>query len=423
MPLTDVLCRAAKPGEKIHKLSDGGGLQLWVQPTGSKLWRLAYRVGKKQKVLALGSYPLVSLADAREARTDAKRQLLRGIDPSEERRALKAAPDCLVVTFGDVAQEYLALQRRNNRAPATITKLEWLVGLSDPDLGKRPLSEIKSPDVLAVLRQVEGRERFETARRLRSTIGAIFRLGAAQGLTEADPTLALRGVLAKPPRKHRAAITDGKGFGGLLRVIDGFEGQPTTKAALQLLAILFPRPIELRGARWPEFDLEEAVWSLPGERMKMRRPHFVPLARQAVSILRELRKLTGTADYVFPSLRTRKKPLSENTFNAALRRLGYSQDEATAHGFRASASTLLNESKRWHPDAIERQLAHVEEDEARKAYARGAHWDERVEMMQWWADHLDVLKKSSEFARQGDCLPNPQRVGAALSGQLRMPPE
>lgn len=393
MPLTDAACRAAKPREKLRKLSDGGGLQLWVQPTGVKLWRVAYRFDQKQKVLALGAYPFVSLAAAREARNDAKRQLLRGEDPGEQRKAAKVAAKQPVASFSAIAQDYVALQRRNKRATATLNKLEWLIGLAEARLGNKRLSDIKSPDVLEVLREIEGRERFETARRLRSTLGAIFRLGAAQGVTETDPTLALRGALARPPRKPRAAVTDARGFGALLRVIDGFDGQPTTRSALKLLTLLFPRPGELRGARWPEFDLDEAIWSVPGERMKMRRPHIVPLSRQAIEILTDLRRVTGDAPYVFPSLRTVHKPLSENTFNAALRRLGYSQSEATAHGFRASASTLLNESKRWHADAIERQLAHTDKDDTRGAYARGAYWNERVEMMQWWADHLDVLKR------------------------------
>lgn len=399
MPLTDAACRSAKPAEKLRKLSDGGGLQLWIQPSGVKLWRVAYRFNAKQKVIALGSYPLVSLAEAREARNDVKRQLLAGHDPAEQRRAAKLAANQPGATFTAIAQDYLALQRRNQRAAATLDKLEWLIGLAKPQLGNRRLSDIKSPDVLAVLRELEGRERFETARRLRSTLGAIFRLGAAQGVSEADPTLALRGALARPPRKSHAAITDARGFGALLRVVDGFEGQPTTKSALKLLALLFPRPGELRGARWPEFDLEAAVWSIPAERMKMRKLHFIPLSRQSVVILTDLQRITGNAPYLFPSLRTVKKPLSENTFNAALRRLGYAQSEATAHGFRASASTLLNESKLWHADAIERQLAHLDKDETRAVYARGAYWDERVRMMQWWADYLDTLRAQPTLSR------------------------
>lgn len=244
-----------------------------------------------------------------------------------------------------------------------------------------------------VLREVEKRGRHESARRLRSTIGSIFRYAIATVRADTDPTVALQGALIKPTVTPRAAVTDPKAFGALLRAIDAFDGQPTTHAALKLMALLFPRPGELRAAEWPEFDFKKDVWIIPASRMKMRRPHQVPLSKQTVAVLRSLQEITGSGTLLFPSLRAHDRPISDNTLNAALRRLGYSKEEASAHGFRATASSLLNESGKWHPDAIERQLAHIENNDVRRAYARAEHWKERVKMMQWWADYLDRLKK------------------------------
>jgi integrase len=391
MPLTDIRCRNAKAGPKLVKLSDGGGLQLWLQPQGAKLWRLAYRFAGKQKLFAIGAYPLISLADARRARDDAKRLLAAGTDPSQAKQDAKTS-QAGQATFRTIAEEYVAKLKREGRADKTISKIEWLLSFAYPMIGHRDIIEIKPTDVLAVLRKVEQRGRHETARRLRSTIGSVFRYAVATARAENDPTFALKGALTTPVVKPRAAVTDPRAFGALLRAIDGFDGQPTTRAALKLMALLFPRPGELRMAEWSEFDLEAAVWTIPAARTKMRRPHRVPLSRQAVEILNELHAFTGNGKLVFPCVRTVLRPLSENTLNAALRRMGYSQDQATAHGFRATASTLLNESGKWHSDAIERQLAHVESDDVRRAYARGEHWDERVKMMAWWAGYLDDLK-------------------------------
>jgi integrase len=397
MSLTDAACRTARSAGRLHKLSDGGGLQLWVFPHGSKLWRVAYRYGGKQKLLAVGPYPLVSLADAREARNDLKKQLRSGVDPSDARRAAHTSAKQASNTFATFADQLLELKRKGGKAEATLTKLTWLIGLALPKLGSRHPSKISAAEVLGVLRAVEQRERYETAKRLRAVIGAVFRLAVASGEAETDPTFALRDALASPPRKSRAAVTTPKEFGALLRVIDGFDGQPTTKAALQLLALLFPRPGELRAARWAEINWSDGVWTIPADRTKMRRPHHVPLSKQALAVLAKLQQITGQGPFLFPSIRTVKKTLSENTFNAALRRLGYTQEEATAHGFRASASTLLNEAGLWNRDAIERQLAHVDEDEVRRAYARGFFWEERIKMMQWWADYLDELKSSQNI--------------------------
>ena len=392
MPLTDAACRAAKPRATLVKLSDSGGLQLWVQPNGTRSWRLAYRFGRKQKVLAIGAYPATPLSDARRARDAAKHLLVNGIDPSEAKKEAKAARAVSGTTFRPIAVEYVAKLKREGRAASTLSKIEWLLSFALPTLGNRSITEIRPTDVLTVLRGVEQRGRHETARRLRSTISSVFRYAVATARAENDPTIALRGALTTPVVKPRAAVTDPKAFGALLRAIDGFDGQPATKAAFKLMALLFPRPGELRAAEWTEFDLDAAVWTIPASRTKMRRSHRVPLSHQAIRILNDLYAITGKGILVFPGVRTVLRPISENTVNAALRRLGYSKDEATAHGFRATASTLLNESGKWNPDAIERQLAHVENNDVRRAYARGEHWEERVKMMKWWADHIDRLK-------------------------------
>ena len=392
MPLTDAACRAAKPTSALRKLSDMGGLQLWVTPTGSRLWRLAYRFAGKQKLLSIGAYPDVSLLMAREARDDAKKLLAEGRDPSAAKKLSKLAGDRLDNTFRAIAQEYVAKLQREGRAVTTITKIEWLLGFAVPVLGTLKVDTIRPIEVLAVLRKVEARGRYETARRLRSTIGSVFRYAIATARAESDPTAPLQGALTSPIVKSRAAITEPAPVGALLRAIDDFDGQPTTRAALKLMALLFPRPGELRAAQWSEFDFRTATWTIPPERTKMRRPHRVPLPRQALEELANLRTTLGVGGLVFPSVRTVKRPISENTLNAALRRLGYSKDQATAHGFRATASTLLNESGKWSSDAIERQLGHIEGNDVRRAYARGENWEERVAMMSWWADYLDRLR-------------------------------
>jgi integrase len=399
MALTDLTIRKAKPGERLVKLSDGGGLQLWITPTGGKFWHIAYRFAGKQKRIAIGAYGVlpagVPLEAARKRRDEAAGLLREGIDPATHKRHEKAArAEAQGNTFAVVANELLAKLEREGRAKATMEKIRWLLDFARPLMGERPIGEISAAEILDVLRKVEARGRLETARRLRSTIGSVFRYAIATARAENDPTVALRGALTAPNPQHRAAITDPVAFGGLLRAIEGFEGQPTTKAALQLMALLACRPGELRHATWTEFDLEDREWSIPAERTKMRRPHRVPLPPQAVAILKSLHPITGhgAAGLVFPGLRSVTRPISENTLNGALRRIGYSQEEATAHGFRSTFSTLANESGKWNPDAIERQLAHVENNDVRRAYARGEHWDERVKLMTWWADHLDTLR-------------------------------
>ena len=395
MPLTDLKCRKQKPGPKLKKLSDMGGLQLWVFPNGSKLWRYAYRFAGKQKLLALGKYPALSLLQARVERGMANSQLREGSDPCRARRQAKFECEFPGDSFEIVAKEYLEKLKREGRAEATLEKIEWLLGFVLPDLGPRSIRDIRPIDVLGVLRKVERKGRFETARRLRSTIGAVCRYAIATARAEIDPTAPLQGALTTPTVKSRAAITEPNAFGGFLRSIDGFCGQHTTHAALKLMALLFPRPGELRVAQWKEFDLDGAIWTIPAARTKMRREHRVPLSPQAIAVLRGLNTMMGVGGLIFPCVRTVRRPISENTMNAAIRRLGYSQEEATAHGFRATASTLLNESGLWNADAIERQLAHVEPSDVRRAYARGEHWEERVRMMTWWAGYLDQLKSSA----------------------------
>lgn len=393
MPLTDLACRKAKPREKLYKLSDMGGLQLWVYPNGSRLWRFAYRYRGKQKGLSIGKYPNVTLVQARAERERAKDLLAAGEDPSHVRQVEKLESQFPDDSFETVANEYLEKLRREKRAKATLEKTEWLLDFAKPILGPKRVGDIRPVEVLAVLRAVERRGRYETARRLRSTIGAVCRYAIATARAETDPTSDLQGALTTPTVTPRAAITDAKAFGGLLRAIDGFDGQPMTRIALQLMALLFPRPGELRTAEWREFDFEEARWTIPAEKTKMRRAHRVPLSSQALSHLKALKEMTGDGALLFPSVRSADRPISDNTLNAALRRMGYSKDEATAHGFRASASTLLNESGQWNPDAIERQLGHVEENDVRRAYARGEHWDERAKMMVWWGEELDRLRR------------------------------
>lgn len=392
MPLTDITCRSTKPQSTLRKLSDMGGLQLWIFPTGSKLWRLAYRYNGKQKTLALGRYPEMSLHDARRRRDEAKDQLRDGVDPSFARKQERIERLSSNATFDIVADEYLEKLQREGRAPATMKKLTWMLRFARPALGSLEVQAIQPIDVLGVLRKVEAMGRYDTADTLRAVIGAVCRYAVATARAQSDPTIALRGALATPKPTPRAAVTDAKAFGAMLRAIEGFSGQDTTRNALKLMALLFPRPGELRAAAWSEFDLDEGIWAIPAKRMKMRRDHYVPLSKQAVAILREQRDISGHAAFVFPSIRSLRRPMSENTLNAALRRLGYAKDEATAHGFRASASTLLNESGLWNADAIERQLAHVDGNQVRRAYARGEHWDERVRMMTWWADYLDRIK-------------------------------
>jgi integrase len=407
MSLSDLTIRQAKAGETLRKLSDGGGLQLWIKPNGSKLWCLAYRdAAGKQKKYSIGPYPTVTLAEAREKRDEAKRLLLAGHDPVEHFRTDKAnkaleKANSEANTFAVIAAELLDKKRREGKASNTIGKREWLYSLAGDAFGKRPVTEISSAEILRILQKVEDKGHLETASRLRAGIGEVFRFAIATGRAANDPTFALRGALAKPKVKHRAAILEPKAFGALLRAIDCFQGQATTVAALKLMALLFPRPGELRQAEWREFDLEAGVWTIPAARMKMRREHRVPLPPQAIAILESLLPISGNQALVFPGTVSVKRPISENTLNTALRRMGYGPDEMTSHGFRATASTMLNESNRFSADAIERALAHQEPNAVRRSYQRSDHWDERVRMAAWWANRIDTMRDGAKVVAFG----------------------
>jgi integrase len=397
--LNDTRVRNAKHTDRPIKISDSGGLHLLIRPNGSKLWRLAYRFAGKQKTLALGIYPTVTLKHAREKREEAKRLLAENIDPSTQRRLekLKATTGN---TFRAVAEEMLLKLEREGRAEVTLVKNRWLLDFAYPAIGERPVAEVTAPEVLAVLRKVEARGRYETAQRLRSTCGMVFRYAIATGRAERDPSVDLRGALTAPKVIHRAAIVDPACIGALLRAIEDYDGLPLTKAALQLAPLVSVRPGELRKAEWAEFDLEQGEWRIPAAKMKMRRLHRVPLSRQARAIIRDLQAFSRDGRWLFPSVRSISRPMSENTLNAALRRLGYSKKQMTAHGFKGMASTRLNEMGCWNPDAIERQLAHQESSDARRAYMHAAeYWPERVKMMQAWADYLDDLRDAGKVIR------------------------
>ncbi|WJS98369.1 tyrosine-type recombinase/integrase [Novosphingobium humi] len=397
MALTEVAIRNAKPKDKPYKLGDAGGLFLYVTPAGGKLWRVKFRVNGKEKLLSLGAWPEISLANARKERDKAKEALATGIDPARDKQQAKhRAKVAAANTFAEIGAEYLDKRKREGLSESTSGKADYYLSRLTPALGRLPIGEITASDVLAVLRTFEKQGKHETANRLLQLASRIFRYAVATARLTSDPTRDLRGAITTPKVTHYGAITDAEGAGKLLRAIDGYEGGGITRLAMQIAPHVFVRPGELRHAEWGEIDLEGALWIIPAEKMKMRKAHHVPLSRQAVDLFKEVRRVTGPAGYVFPSVRTRARPMSENTINAGLRRLGYSSDEMTAHGFRSMASTLLNESGKWSPDAIERALAHADTDSVRAAYHRGAHWKERVEMAQWWSDYLDTLRKGAE---------------------------
>jgi integrase len=400
MPLTDVAIRNAKPRDKPYKVGDTLGLFLLVQPSGGKLWRVKYRIDGKEKKLAIGIYPQVGLAEARRRRDAARELVAAGKDPGREKQREKVRSRIQAeTTFDAIAAEFCQKRRRDGQkawAVSTATRSEYLLSLLKGSIGKLPITDIEPADVLIAVRKIERKGQLESARRTLQLAGAVFRYAVATARLPSDPTRDLRGALTAPTVTHYGAIIDPARVGELLRAIDGYAGQPITKLAMQLAPHVFVRPGELRHAEWNEFDFEGALWTIPAGKTKMRKDHLVPLSRQSIAILEDLRTLTGPDGYVFPSIRSRKRPMSDNTINAGLRRLGYSTDEMTAHGFRAMASTLLNESGKWHPDAIERALAHGDSDRVRAAYHRGAHWKERVAMAQWWSDHLDQLRKGAE---------------------------
>lgn len=395
----------AKPKDKPQKLFDGGGLYLLIQPTGGKLWRLKYRFGGKEKLVSLGTYPEVSLTQARERRNQARQDLAQGIDPSAKRQAEKSSRAAAATnSFEAVAREWhLTIHTpkvSTAHAARTLVRLEQDVF---PWLGALPVPDITPPKLLESMRRIEARGAIETAHRALQACGQVFRYAIATGRAERNPAADIQGALKPVLVKHMPAITDPNRVGELLRSIDDYRGQPVTRAALQLAPLVFVRPGELRQAEWAEFDLDNALWRIPSTRMKRTKaqkaigqPHLVPLPRQAVEVLRELNPLTGHGRYVFPSLRGGARPMSDNAVLSALRRMGYPKDEMTGHGFRAMARTMLAERLGIDEAVIEAQLAHSVKDSLGRAYNRTEFVEQRRAMLQTWADHLDKLRKGGD---------------------------
>ena len=396
MALKDAEIRAFRASDTPYKRADSGGLYIEVFPNGSKLWRWKFRVAGKEKRMALGAYPTVSLADARKRRDAEKKKLEFGTDPAIDRKRAKAAAKISAAnTFAAIAKEYIDSKMvGEGRAEATIFKARWFLEQLEPAIGNMPISDVDPQMLLGALKRLEAKGRHETAKKCRSFASRVFRYGVATGRCKADPAQLLNGALITPKARHYAAILEPSKLGELLRAIEEYTGGPITKAALQIAPHVFVRPGELRHAEWSEFDLKEGIWNLPATKMKARRAHAVPLSRQVKEMLLELRGLTGAGKYVFPSAYGASRPMSENTLNASFRRMGFAKDEVTAHGLRATASTMLNESGQWNPDAIERALAHGESNATRGAYHRGLYWDERVKMAEWWSDFLDRTRQS-----------------------------
>ena len=424
--LSNLLINKTKPQAKTVRLSDGRGMYLEISPTGGKWWRFKYRIDGKEKRISLGVYPDVGLADARDKREAARKLVAAGIDPTEHRKAEKVAlEESTENTFEAIAREWFGMfskQWVSGHADKIIRRLELNVF---PWIGTRPIKAITAPELLAVLRRIETRGANETAHRALQVCGRVFRFAVATGRAERDPSRDLSGALAPTKEKHLASITDPQEVGALLRAIDAYEGAWITRCALRLAPLVFVRPGELRQAQWAEFDFEKSEWRIPATRMKMRVQHIVPLSTQVVAVLRDLQPLTGRFAFAFPGVRSRFRPMSENTITAALRRMGYSGLDMTGHGFRSMASTLLNEQG-WNRDAIERQLAHGERDAVRAAYNYAQHLPERRRMMQGWADQLDRLKsdlsgiKPSRAARNATNMPGVREASLGVRGPINL---
>ncbi len=392
MPLTELKVRSAKGKDKPYKLSDEKGLYLLITQHGSKCWRFKYRFMGKEKVLAIGVYPEISLSEARERHSEARKQLANEIDPGIVKQVSKRAEQAAAEnSFEAVAREWFAKYSPgwvNSHSFKILSRLERDIF---PWIGQNSIAEIAAPQLLGILRRIEARGTLDTVHRAHQDCGRIFRYAIAIGKCDRDPSADLRGAIPPARVRHRAAILEPKKLGELLRAIEGYEGFFVTKCALQLAPLLFVRPGELRKAEWSEINLDIAEWNIPSEKMKMRQAHLVPLSQQAIHILQELYPLTGKGKYIFPGSRTKNRPMSDNTINAALRRLGYGTTELTAHGFRASARTILDEVLGFRPDIIEHQLAHAVKDPLGRAYNRTSHLQIRREMMQKWADYLDEV--------------------------------
>jgi integrase len=387
MPLTDAKVRSAKPKEKAYKLTDGGGLYLLVNPNGGRYWRFKYRYGGKEKLLALGAYPDLSLADARELHSQARRTLALGNDPSDvKKEAKRQAVLNSENTFEAIANEWCESRKHKWVTSYSEAMVERLKRHVFPKIGHRPIKDITAPEFLTVVRVVEGQGSLDLAQRLMQASAQIFRYAVATGRAERNPLVDLKGALKPPVRKHQAYLKD-KDLPDYLAKLEAYDGSIQTKLALKFLLLTFVRTTELRAATWKEIDFDKAEWRIPAERMKMREQHMVPLSKQAIAVLRELQSLTGQWSYVFANQHKPSGFMSENTMLYALYRMGY-HSKATGHGFRATASTILNEHG-FEPSVIERQLAHAERNEVRAAYNHAQYLPERRKMMQWWADYID----------------------------------
>ncbi len=396
VPLTDMKISKAKPQDKATTLFDGSGLFLLITPLnqgGRKFWRFKYTFDGKQKMLSFGSYPEVSLAEARDKRGEARKQVAAGIDPGAVRRAAKAQTQNTFEAIARERHEKFKASWTAGHAERTLHRLERHVF---PALGARPIADIKAPELLTVLNRMGSQGILESAHRIKSLCGQVFRYAIATGRAERDPSQDVRGALPTAKQSHLAALTDPAKVAGLLRAIDTYEGSFEVKCAMQLQAMFFVRPGELRHAEWSEIDLDAAAWSIPAHKMKMKQAHLVPLSLQAVKILKALKPLTDHSRYVFPSVRSSQRPMSNNAILAALRRMGYGKDEMTGHGFRAMARTILDEVLHVRPDYIEHQLAHAVRDPLGRAYNRTTHLAERKKMMQLWSDYLDGLKAGAK---------------------------
>lgn len=397
-PLSDLAIRRAKPTGKTQKLFDGGGLYLEISPAGGRWWRMKYRFDGKEKRLALGVYPEVPLQLARNRREDARRLLAQGTDPGQQKKeaaAAKAGMDAL--TFGAIAREWM---KGRIWAPSYRVKVEaWMENDVLPWIGSRQAADLEAPDFLALARRMEKRGAIESGHRVMQNCGQIMRFAIASGLVRRNPVADLRGALQPKVKRHYPALAEPKELAPLLRAIHGYQGRAVTRWALALAPLVFVRPGELRQAEWSEFDLEAGTWLIPAGRMKMRVEHLVPLSRQALGILQEVHPLTNRGKYVFTGRNSSQRPMSENTVNTALRRMGFESDQMTGHGFRATARTILDEVLGFRPDIIEHQLAHSVRDPNGRAYNRTTHLAERVRMMQEWADYLDYLRSAEPISR------------------------
>jgi len=389
MPLTNAKLKALKPKAKPYKLADYDGLLILVTPNGSKLWKFKFRINGKEKSLSFGKYPYVSLLQARDMRDAARTNIAQGVDPAALKRERKNSQKAISEhTFAKFADRHLIKSMKEGKSEATLKKTEWILRLAIADFGDMAINDINAQTVLKTLKKREAMGHYETVRRMKSTISAVFRYAVASGVAENDPTFALKDALIRPTTKHRAAITDKTKLKEYLHALENYGGRTETKIGLKLLMLFACRPGEIRKAKWEEFNFEERIWSVPVIRMKMRKPHTVPLCADALALLEQLRTLTGWGDLLFPAQTSAHKPISENTLNQALRRMGFGPEEVTSHGFRSTFSTFANESGLWNPDAIEAYCARQDKNAVRRAYNRSLYWDERVRMADWWADEL-----------------------------------